>query len=255
MKLINTHSHVYTSQFKEDIDEVIKRAADSGINKILLPDIDAENRADVFNLAKKYPNICVPMAGIHPTSITENYKKELNALEQVLANQKVCAVGEIGLDLYWDKAFLQEQIIALKHQIELANKYALPVVIHVRDAFPEFWQVLKEIGQTNYKGVIHCFTGTIEDAQKAIDLGFYLGVGGVITYKNSGMDKIFAEVDIKHLVLETDDPWLTPTPHRGKRNEPSYITYVAQKLADVKEISVEQVAEVTTKNAQDIFDL
>jgi len=255
MKLINTHSHVYTEKFNADRKEVIERAVQTGVTKILLPDIDIENRTDVFALANKYPEVCFPMAGIHPTSVKENYKEELTALEECLKNNKVCALGEMGIDLYWDKTFLQEQIIVFKRQVELANQYNLPLVIHVRDAFDEVFSVLQEIGQKNYKGVFHCFTGNVEQANTAIAFGFKLGVGGVLTYKKSGLDKVFAEVSLEHLVLETDDPWLSPSPHRGKRNEPSYLIHIAEKLAEVKECSLEEIAEITTQNAINLFNL
>lgn len=255
MNFINTHSHVYTSKFAADRHTVIQRATDAGVSKILLPDIDIENRDDVFNTAAAYPDICMPMVGIHPTSVNENYQIELDAFDKAVSEKKVCAIGEIGLDLYWDKTFMKEQIIVFKHQVAVAEKLNLPIVIHVRDAFDEIFDTLHEIGSKKYRGVFHCFTGTEEQAVKAIEFGFYLGIGGVLTYKKSGLDTALANIDVKHMMLETDDPWLSPVPHRGKRNEPSYIVHVAEKLAEVKQVSVDKIAEITTQNAWELFKL
>lgn len=255
MNFINTHSHVYTDAFDNDRNVVISRAIELGITKIVLPDIDSEHRARVLNLAKEYPENCIPMLGIHPTSVKENYKQELALLEQALQENTVIAIGEIGIDLYWDTTFYKEQVEVLIHQIKLAQTYQLPIVIHVRNAFTEIFEVLESLKIEKYKGVFHCFSGNIDDALKAIDLGFYLGIGGVVTYKKSGLDDIVKAISLDHIVLETDDPWLPPVPYRGKRNEPSYIISIAEKVAEIKQCALQEVAEITSNNAIKLFDL
>lgn len=255
MNFINTHSHVYTDAFDSDRNEVIQRAIEQGITKILLPDIDSEHRERVLTLAKQYPDVCIPMLGIHPTSVKENYKQELALLEQALQENTVIAIGEIGIDLYWDTTFYKEQVEVLIHQIKLAQIYQLPIVIHVRNAFNEIFEVLESLKIEKYKGVFHCFSGNIDDALKAIDLGFYLGIGGVVTYKKSGLDEVVNAISLEHIVLETDDPWLPPVPYRGKRNEPSYIIPIAEKVAEIKQCPLQEVAEITSNNTIKLFDL
>jgi len=255
LQFINTHSHVYTDAFDNDRNEVISRAIEHGITKILLPDIDSEHRERVLTLAKEYPENCIPMLGIHPTSVKENYKQEITLLEKALQENTVKAIGEIGIDLYWDTTFYKEQVEVLIHQIKLAQSYQLPIVIHVRNAFTEIFEVLESLKIEKYNGVFHCFSGNIDDALKAIDLGFYLGIGGVVTYKKSGLDEVVNAISLEHIVLETDDPWLPPVPYRGKRNEPSYLIPIAEKVAEIKQCTLEVVAEITSNNAIKLFDL
>lgn len=254
-QIINTHSHVYTEKFKQDISEVILRAKDSGISHILLPDIDIENRDDMLQLAEKFPEICKYMIGIHPTSVNASYAKELEAFDKAVEQNSPIAIGEIGIDLYWDKTFIEEQILVFKHQILKAHQLQLPIAIHVRNSFDEVFTVLNHLHLKPYRGVFHCFSGNIEQAKQAIDLGFYLGIGGVLTYKNSGLDSVISAISLEHIVIETDDPWLAPNPHRGKRNEPSFITYVAQAIAQIKQESYETVCAITTQNAKALFNI
>jgi len=197
--------------------------------------------------------MCFPMLGLHPCSVKENWEEELNAIRQAFAGQNIVAVGEIGIDLYWDKTFLKEQTRAFKQQIAWAKELKLPIVIHCRDAFDEVFEVLEQENDDNLRGIFHCFTGSVEQANKVIDLGFYLGIGGVVTYKNAGLDGVVQQIDLKHLVLETDSPYLTPVPHRGKPNESSYLIYVAQKVAELHQTDVQTVADITTANSQLIF--
>ena len=255
MNLINTHSHVYAEQFEVDRIDVVNRAIENGVSKILLPDIDSTYREKVIALSQQFPKVCYPMFGIHPTSIKENFKEELMLLEQSLKQYRVIAIGEIGIDLYWDKTFLFQQIEAFVYQMQLANQYKLPVVIHVRDAFDEIFVALKSLNEKKFFGVFHCFSGNVDEAIKAIDLGFMLGIGGVLTYKKSGLEEVVKDIPIEHIVLETDDPWLSPVPFRGKRNEPSYLIHIAQKLAEIKNCSVEEIARITTQNAEKLFKI
>jgi TatD DNase family protein len=256
MNLIDTHTHLFAKEFEEDIDEVIQRAKAQGITKFLLPNIDETSIEPMRSLTAKYPNECYSMMGMHPCSITKDYIKQIELVKEWHQKEKFIAVGEIGLDLFWDKSLLFEQQEAFKLQIELAKELKLPIVIHVRDSFDESFEIIDQLNDENLTGIFHCFTGTVEQAQKIINYGgFKLGVGGVVTFKNSGLDKVLKEIDLQHLVLETDSPYLAPTPHRGKRNESSYVYNVADKLSDIHEISIDKIAEITTKNALEIFNL
>ncbi len=251
--IIDTHTHLYLNDFAEDIDEVIKRAVKEGVEKFYLPAIDSTETANLLALEKKYPDKCFAMAGLHPCSVKENYKEELDMVHISLKERKFAAIGEIGLDFYWDTTFTQEQYEAFRQQIKWALEFNLPIVIHSRNAMQQCIDVVKAYKEKNLRGIFHCFSGTLQNALEIIETGFYLGVGGVITYKNSGLADVIKEIDLKHIVLETDAPYLTPVPFRGKRNESSYLKYVVQKIADVKNISAEEVAEVTTGNAENIF--
>ncbi|MFO7869381.1 MAG: TatD family hydrolase [Bacteroidales bacterium] len=255
MNYINTHSHIYLPQFDEDRHKAIDRAQQQGVHKILLPDIDSTHRKEIDQTVSEFPDICVPMAGIHPTSVDENYKQEIEKFEARIQQQDICAIGEIGLDLYWDTSFLEQQIHTCTHQILTAQRIHKPIVLHVRNAFTEIFELLESINIPTYTGVFHCFSGSLHDAQKAIEHGLLLGIGGVVTFKNSGLDAVVKEIDLQHIVLETDDPYLTPTPYRGKRNEPAYITYVAEKIAEIKQCSVQTVVDITTANARNIFSV
>jgi len=257
MQFIDTHSHLYSSQFDEDRTQAINDAISSGVSTILLPNISSEYTKGMLELCDEFPENCFPMMGLHPCDVNEdNIEAELLHVEQELAKGKYIAVGEIGLDLYWDKTKLEVQKKAFIHQIELAKKHKLPIAIHVRDSFAEAIEIIEKLNDENLRGVFHCFTGSVEDAQKVINLGnFYLGIGGVLTFKNSGLDKTIAEIELQNLILETDAPYLAPTPFRGKRNESKYIVNIAEKLAEVHQIEIEDVAKITTLNAKKLFGL
>lgn len=256
MEFIDTHTHLFVEQFDEDRDEVIEKALSDGISKMLLPNIDLESIDALHKLAKKYSENCIPMMGLHPCSVKENWENDLKIIKHNLFKERYCAVGEIGMDLYWDKSTKDIQAQAFSMQIEWAKELGLPIVIHVRDAFDEAFEVVDALNDDALIGVFHCFTGNIDQANHIINYGgFKLGLGGVLTFKNSGVDKTVSQIDMQHFVLETDSPYLAPTPFRGKRNESSYLTYVASKLAEVKGISIEEVAEITTQNAKELFQL
>jgi len=254
MYLIDTHSHIYQPAFDEDTDAMMQRALEAGVKKILLPNIDIESVERVHKLCDAYPEVCYPMMGLHPCDVKENYKEVLDTLYTNFAKRKYVAVGEIGIDLYWDKTTLPYQIDAFKIQINWAKELGLPIVIHARESFDEIFAVLDEMNDDRLTGVFHCFTGTIERAQKVIGYGgFIMGIGGVLTYEKSGLDKVVADIPMEYLVLETDSPYLTPKPHRGKRNESAYTRIVAEKLALVKNISLDEVMRITTENAERMF--
>ena len=257
MQFIDTHSHLYSSQFDEDRTKVVKEAIAAGVTTILLPNISSKYTKGMLDLCAEFPKNCFPMMGLHPCYVSEeNYEQEIAHIEKEFAKGNYIAVGEIGLDLYWDKSTLAIQKKAFIYQIELAKKYNLPIAIHVRDSFSEAIEIIESLNDKSLRGVFHCFTGSLEDAQRVINLGgFYLGIGGVLTFKNSGLDNTIATIDIQHLILETDSPYLAPAPFRGKRNESKYIINIAEKLAEVHQISMEKVAEITTKNAKKLFDL
>ena len=253
MKIIDTHCHLYLDDFKQDIEEVIKKAEAEGVQKFYLPAIDSAVIDDMLLLEEKFPGKCVAMMGLHPCSVKENYKEELQLAEQWLSKRKFAAVGEIGLDFYWDKTFTAQQYDAFRMQVEWALHYDLPIVIHTRNAMQETINVVKEFVPKGIRGIFHCFSGNVENAKEIIDAGFYLGIGGVVTYKNAGLAEVLESIDLKHMVLETDSPYLTPVPFRGKRNESSYLKYIVEKLALVKNTTVEEVAAITTANAEKIF--
>ena len=257
MNFIDTHTHLFASEFDNDIDIVIKNALDNGISKMLLPNIDSTTTTKMLQLCDRYPNNCYPMIGLHPCSVKkDNLEKEISHVEQMLSQNKFIAVGEIGLDLYWDKSTLDLQKIAFESQIELAKKYQLPIVIHVRDSFDEAIEIVERLNDDNLSGVFHCFTGNLEEAQRIINLkNFYLGIGGVVTFKNGGINKIINQVSLDRIILETDSPYLSPTPFRGTRNESKYLLNIAHKMAELYNIDIEDIAKKTTKNAIDLFHL
>ena len=255
MKIIDTHTHLYLNQFKDDIDKVIQRSIDKGINKFIFPAIDSTHFDDMHDLKNKYPDNIYLMSGLHPVDVKENYKEELEFVVNSLKGHDYVAIGEIGIDLYWDKTYLKQQQDAFEFQIRLAIKNDLPIVIHCREAFDEIFEILDKENCSKLRGVFHCFTGTLEQANRAIRLGFKLGIGGVVTFKNGGIDKFLSQIDLKHIVLETDSPYLAPVPFRGKRNESSYIVYVIDKLSEIYGLSKEEIASVTTKNAEKVFAL
>lgn len=253
MVLTDTHTHLYYETDDTKRAELIQRCNDNSITRLFLPNVDTDSLAKVFDLTAAYPANCFPMLGLHPCSVKADWEEELNAIMNAHGDHKIYAIGEIGIDLYWDKTFLAEQILALKKQIAWAKSLKLPIVIHCREAFDEVYNVLAEEQGDDLRGIFHCFGGTLEQAEKVIDLGFYLGIGGIITYKNAGLDKILPQIDLKHIVLETDSPYLTPVPYRGKPNESSYLIYVAQKVAELYQKPIETVAEITTANSVQVF--
>ncbi len=257
MNFIDTHAHLYSNKFKDDRNDVINNAIQSGVIKMFLPNISSEYTISMLELCEKFPENCFPMMGLHPCDVKiESMEKELLHVEEMLQKEKFIAVGEIGLDLYWDNSTLDIQKEAFRFQIELAKKHKLPIAIHVRDSFSEAIEIVEELNDENLSGVFHCFTGDNEQANRVIDLqNFFLGIGGVLTFKSSGLDKTISKIDIKHLLLETDAPYLTPSPYRGKRNESKYIVNIAEKLAEIKGISINEVGETTTKNARNLFKL
>ena len=255
MKIIDTHTHLYLKQFKDDIDKVIQRSIDKGINKFIFPAIDSTHFDEMHDLKNKYPGSIYLMSGLHPTNVKENYKEELEFVVNSLKSHSYVAIGEIGIDLYWDKTYLKQQQDAFEFQIRLAIKNDLPIVIHCREAFDEIFEILDKENCSKLRGVFHCFTGTLEQANRAIRLGFKLGIGGVVTFKNGGIDKFLNQIDLKHIVVETDSPYLAPVPFRGKRNESSYITYVIDKLSEIYGLPIKEIASVTTKNAEKVFAL
>jgi TatD DNase family protein len=252
--LIDTHSHIYSEEFDTDRAEIILRAREAGVDHIILPNCDSSTLMPMLTLEAEYPDFCHAAIGLHPTSIKEDYETELALVKSELERRSWIAVGEIGIDLYWDKTFLTEQIRAFQLQIDWALEYNLPVIIHVRDSFRQTMDALKPYRNSGLKGVFHSFTGTIAEAQEIIDFGgFMLGINGIITFKNSGLATVVQQIDLKHILLETDSPYLTPTPHRGKRNESSYVLLVAKKLAEVYNCTVEEITAQTTLNACLLF--
>ena len=255
MTLIDSHCHLYLEDFQEDINVIMQRAEAQGVTKFYMPAIDSSETVRLLLFEKKFPGKCFAMMGLHPCSVKENYRSELQLVEDWLAKRRFAAIGETGLDFYWDKTFTAEQFEALRTQIVWGIQYDLPVVLHTRNAMRETIDVVKEFIPKGVRGIFHCFSGSYEEAKEIIDAGFYLGIGGVLTYKNAGLAEVIAKIGMQYLVLETDAPYLTPVPFRGKRNESSYLKYVVEKLADVKHISVEEVAAISTANAEKIFGL
>ncbi|MFD0993784.1 TatD family hydrolase [Tenacibaculum geojense] len=251
--ITDTHTHLYSEQFNEDRDEMIQRAKAAGVSRFFIPAIDSSYTESMMTLEKNYPNDVFLMMGLHPTSVKENFEEELAHVKQWLEQKDFYAIGEIGIDLYWDKTFLAQQQQAFKTQIQWAKEKKLPIVIHCRDAFDEIFEILEEEKSEDLFGIFHCFTGTLEQAQKAISYNMKLGIGGVVTFKNGKIDKFLDQIDIKNIVLETDSPYLAPTPFRGKRNESSYIEQVVGKLVDIYGLSFEEISEITTQNSKDVF--
>lgn len=256
MKIIDTHSHIYQEDFDKDIDEVILRAKTVGVDKILLPNIDTDSISRVHSLAEQYPEYCIPMMGLHPTSVGENWQQELDVIKKQFSKRDYIAVGEIGLDLYWDKTYKEEQIKAFEEQLRWSIEYDLPVVIHSRDAIYECVDCVKNIGTEKLKGVFHSFGGTVEELQAILALdNFLIGINGVVTFKNSTLSTVLLNTDLSKIIVETDAPYLAPVPFRGKRNESSYTTKVIDKLAEIYSLSADEVATKTTENARKLFNI
>ena len=253
MTIIDTHAHLYSEEFQVDIDLVMDRAQKAGVSKMYLPAIDSSETESMMALEQKYPGVCIAMMGLHPCYVKENVALELEHVRSWLEKRDFVAIGEIGLDFYWDKTFTHQQYEAFDIQMQWALELNRPIVIHTRNAMQETINRVKPFAQKGLKGIFHCFSGSTESANQIIDLGFLLGIGGVITYKNAGLHEVLQNVNLEHLVLETDAPYLTPVPFRGKRNESSYLSFIITKLAEVKGISEEEVARITTLNAEMIF--
>jgi TatD DNase family protein len=253
MLLTDTHTHQYYETDQVKREALMQRCLDNGIGRLFLPNVDSSSIELVFSQVKDFPDNCFAMLGLHPCDVKANWQEELSLIKAAIPQHKIYAIGEIGIDLYWDKTTLNEQVEAFRIQISWAKELKLPIVIHCRDAFDEVYEVLQQEYDENLRGILHCFTGTLEQAQKIIGLGFYLGIGGVVTYKNAGLDKIVRQIDLKHIVLETDSPYLTPVPYRGKPNESAYLIYVAQKVADLHQTDMETVAAITTENSKIVF--
>ena len=255
MQIIDTHTHLYLNQFKDDVDLVIERAKNAGIDKFIFPAIDSSHFKDMHELRNRYPENIYLMSGLHPVSVKDNYKEELNLVLKSLETHNYVGIGEIGIDLYWDKTFLKQQQEAFEFQIRLAISNNLPIVIHCRDGFDEIFEILDAEKCSKMRGIFHCFTGTLVQANRAINLGFNLGIGGVVTFKNGGIDKFLNKIDIKNIVLETDAPYLSPVPHRGKRNESFYVTYILKKISELYGLNEQDIAKITSKNAFKIFNI
>ncbi len=253
---IDTHTHIYLKDFHEDLKGIITECLDKGVKKLFLPNIDKNSIADVIKTCELYKDICYPMVGLHPCYVKDSYEKDLDYLKPMIKSINPIAIGEIGIDLYWDKSNLEIQKKAFIAQINWAKKYKLPIVIHARDSYNEIFEVLDRLNDESLKGVFHCFSSSLKDAERILSYGgFKLGIGGVVTFKNSGLDKVVKNIDIKNIILETDSPYLTPSPFRGTRNKSSYIPIIANKLSDIYEISSEEIGNITSKNAKEIFSI
>lgn len=255
MILTDTHTHLYAENFENDRSEMVKRAIQSGVSRLFMPNIDVHSIQPMLNLAWEFPDNCFPMMGLHPCSVDEHVEAHLFQIQKWFKKRKFYAVGEIGLDYYWSVEFKEQQIAAFKKQIQWAIQFDLPIVIHSRNSTPDCIAILEEMAHPRLRGIFHCFSGTADEAKHIVKLGFYLGIGGVLTYKNSGLDVAIADVDLSKLVLETDAPYLAPVPFRGKRNESLYILEIAKKLSELKGVSVGKVAEITTANSKHIFGI
>lgn len=255
MVITDTHTHLYSEAFNDDRVDMINRAIDANVKRFFIPAIDSTYTTSMLMLEKAFPDHVFLMMGLHPTHVKENYKEELAHVKEMLAKKAFYAIGEIGIDLYWDKTTLGIQIEAFRYQIQLAKKYKLPIVIHCREAFDEIFEVLETEKSDDLFGIFHCFTGTIEQAHKAISYNMKLGIGGVVTFKNGKIDQFINQIDLKHIVLETDSPYLAPKPYRGKRNESAYIEKVLEKLSELYGVTKEEIASVTTENSKQIFGI
>ncbi len=255
MVITDTHTHLYSEAFNEDRNVVIKKALDLGVERFFIPAIDSTYTNAMLDLEAKYPENIFLMMGLHPTHVKENYKEELAHVEEMLGDRKFYAVGEIGIDLYWDKSFLKQQQDAFVHQIRLAKKHNLPIVIHSRESFDEIFEILEQEKGADLYGIFHCFTGTLEQAHQAISYNMKLGIGGVATFKNGKIDQFLSQIDLQHIVLETDSPYLAPVPYRGKRNESSYIIRVLERLSTIYGLPQQEIAAITTANSKEVFGI
>lgn len=255
MKWIDTHVHIYLPEFDTDRNQVVAEALSSGVELLLMPNVDGQTIGPLLDAAKKYPGVCLPMMALHPTSVKADYAEQMQQVEVWLSKGSFVAVGETGIDLYWDKTYFNEQVIAFRRHIQLAIKYDLPLVIHSRNALEEIFDVMEDFRESGLKGVFHCFPGNPNQAEKAVNMGFLLGIGGVVTYKNSIMAKVVEYIGLQYIILETDSPYLAPAPHRGKRNQSSYIPLIGRKVAEITKTSLSETARVTTQNAFSLFGI
>jgi TatD DNase family protein len=255
MIITDTHTHLYSEAFDQDRNDMMQRAIQEGITRFFVPAIDSSYTDAMLKLEVNFPENVFLMTGLHPTSVKDNFLEELAHVEELLTKRSFYAIGEIGIDLYWDTSTLEIQKKAFKHQIQLAKKYKLPIVIHCREAFDEIFEVLESEKSEDLFGIFHCFTGTLEQAKRAISFNMKLGIGGVVTFKNGKIDQFISQIDLKHIVLETDSPYLAPKPYRGKRNESSYIIKVVEKLSELYQVPMEKIADITTQNSKDIFNI
>lgn len=255
MQIIDTHNHIYLPEFDADRDEVVRRSEDAGVHKILMPNIDSSSVAPMLAAEEQYPGVCLPMMALHPTSVKENYMSELAAVESTLQKHRYYGIGETGIDLYWDNTFMKEQIISFRRHLELSEEYGLPVVIHARESLGLIIEVISSFGASRVTGVFHAFPGTADDARTVTEMGFMIGIGGVVTFRNGKQSEAAIAAGVNNIVLETDSPYLAPVPHRGKRNEASYLAFVIDKLSELLAISPREVADRTTDNARRLFRL
>lgn len=253
INLIDTHAHLYLSEFENDLDNVIDKSKVAGVDKIFMPNIDCNSIDGMLKIEQKYPNYCASMLGLHPCYVKNEYKDELDTINLWFEKHPFCAIGEIGIDLYWDKTYINEQISAFETQINWAKDLGLPVIIHCRESIDMTIEIVRKLQDGNLKGIFHCFSGNHDHVKKITDLNFLLGIGGVVTFKNGGINKIIPDIDLKNIVLETDSPYLAPVPHRGKRNMPAYLQIIASRIAELKECEFKEVARVTTENAKNVF--
>jgi TatD DNase family protein len=252
---IDTHAHIYAEEFKKDLPDTLRRCEDQHVNKIYMPNVDHKSIDDMLEVEHRWPKLCHAMMGLHPCSVKKDFERELYKIEDWLSKRKFSAVGEIGTDLYWDKTFWEQQQEALEIQVKWAKKYQLPIVLHCRESLDQTIEIIERLQDGNLRGIFHCFTGTAEQAEKISKLGFLIGLGGVVTFKNGGLDKVLPDLDLKSVVLETDSPYLAPVPHRGKRNEPAYIPLISLRIAELLNCPIEEVQKITTQNALDLFSL
>ncbi|MFH0759543.1 MAG: TatD family hydrolase [Bacteroidota bacterium] len=249
----DSHTHLYLKAFKEDREEMIKRAVEAGVTRMYLPNIDSHSTRSMFSLAEEYPDNCFPMMGLHPTSVKENFREELRVIEKLLDHPGIIGIGETGIDLYWDKTFLREQEIVFRTQIGWAKALGLPLVIHARHSFAEIFRVMDETGTENLRGVFHSFAGGKDELEKALSYGFMIGINGIVTFKNSDLGGVVRSIPLENLLLETDAPFPAPVPHRGRRNESSYLLHVAARVGEIHNLTVEKIGAITTRNALDLF--
>lgn len=255
MILIDSHSHLYLDNFDDDRNDVMQRALKNRVKKIMLPNIDSTSINKMLELSRQYPENCYPMMGLHPTSVNEKYQIELDIVKSWLKKEKFYGIGETGIDLYWDKTFIQEQIHSFENHIDLSIEYDLPIVIHCRESFDEIFRILENKPDSRIKGVFHSFSGNLYQAEKAIEMGFKLGIGGILSFKNSGLDKVVEKIDLSNIILETDSPFLAPVPKRGRRNESSYLVYIGMKLAEIYRMDFESIVRITTNNSCKLFNI
>jgi len=253
--LIDTHTHLFLPEFKEDHSRVVSDAVEQGIKKMLLPNVDNNTMDSMLSLADEYPGYCLPMIGLHPTSVDDLFKQKLDSVKEKLGTREFWGIGETGIDLYWNDTYLEQQVEAFRWHIALAKEFQLPLVIHARNSFHEIFEVMDQENDDSLQGVFHAFTGDVKQARKIIDYGFKIGIGGIVTFKNAGLDRIAKDIALEHIVLETDAPYLAPAPNRGKRNEPAYLIYTAEKMAEIHGQPLEVIAELTTRNAAALFNI